>query len=96
MTGDDPVRLGFVASFNRPGGNVTGVTILSGALAAKRLGLLHELLPRAKTIAVLINLDFQPSEGFHADVERPPTSSGYRFDDWRRATTARSRSPSID
>ena len=69
MTGDDPVRLGFVASFNRPGGNVTGVTIWSGVLATKRLGLLHELLPRAKSIAVLIDLGFQPSERFHSDVE---------------------------
>jgi putative tryptophan/tyrosine transport system substrate-binding protein len=69
MTGDDPVRLGFVASFNRPGGNITGVTIWSGALAAKRLGLLHELIPSAKSIAVLIDLGFQPSERFHSDVE---------------------------
>jgi putative ABC transport system substrate-binding protein len=69
MTGADPVRLGFVASFNRPGGNVTGVTIWSGVLATKRLGLLHELIPRAKSIAVLIDLGFQPSERFHSDVE---------------------------
>jgi putative ABC transport system substrate-binding protein len=70
LTGDDPVRLGFVASFNRPGGNATGIAILSGELAAKRLGLLRELVPQASTIAVLINPDYQPvSQRFKADIE---------------------------
>jgi putative tryptophan/tyrosine transport system substrate-binding protein len=69
MSGDDPVRLGFITSFNRPGGNLTGVSILSGELAAKRLALLRDLVPQARTIAVLINSDFGPSGRFKIDIE---------------------------
>jgi putative ABC transport system substrate-binding protein len=52
---DDPVQLGFVSSFNRPGGNMTGLSLVSGALGAKRLELVRELLPHATVIALLTN-----------------------------------------
>jgi putative tryptophan/tyrosine transport system substrate-binding protein len=61
VTGTDPVNVGFVASFNHPGGNATGVTFLTATLDAKRLGLLRELLPQATVIASLLDANYPAS-----------------------------------
>jgi len=68
-TGDDPIKLGLVASFNRPGGNVTGVSNLVAELGSKQIGLLRELAPGATTITVLVNPNFPGTETQLRDVE---------------------------
>jgi putative ABC transport system substrate-binding protein len=67
--GVDPVQLGVVASLNRPGGNITGVNMFTAMMGAKRLGLLHELVPTAALIAVLINPTNSNSEALSKDIE---------------------------
>jgi putative ABC transport system substrate-binding protein len=55
VTGADPLKFGFVASFNKPGGNITGIWMVLTALAEKRLQLMHDLLPKAELIGLLVN-----------------------------------------
>jgi putative ABC transport system substrate-binding protein len=77
--GDDPVTTGLVASLNRPGGNMTGVYLLTTGLEAKRLGLLHELVPRATTIAALMNDNYPPAETQLRDLREAAPRVGVRL-----------------
>jgi putative tryptophan/tyrosine transport system substrate-binding protein len=67
-TGDDPVRVGLVASLNRPGGNLTGVSVFNNRLGSKRLGLLREMVPTASPIALLVNPTNPDSEDEATDI----------------------------
>jgi len=79
LTGDDPVKFGLVASLNRPGGNLTGVSFLSPALEAKRVELLRELVPTATTIAVLVNPNSPGAEARLRDVREAARLLGQQF-----------------
>jgi putative ABC transport system substrate-binding protein len=78
-TGNDPIKLGLVASLNRPGGNVTGVSNLIAELASKRLGLLRELVPRANVIAMLMNPNVPDGERQLRDVEAAVRALGLQL-----------------
>jgi ABC-type uncharacterized transport system substrate-binding protein len=73
-TGGDPVKLGLVASLNRPGINVTGVTFVAAELGAKQLGLLHELRLGAVRVGVLVDPNFPVTESFISDVRAAASS----------------------
>jgi putative ABC transport system substrate-binding protein len=74
VSGGDPVKLGLVASLNRPGGNVTGVFFVIAELGAKQLGLLHELQPGAVRVAVLVDPNYPPTEFFVSDIQAAASS----------------------
>jgi putative ABC transport system substrate-binding protein len=67
--GGDPVKQGLAASYNRPGGNATGVSLLTNPAEQKRLGLLHELVPQATTVGFLVNPTFPGSGSQISDVQ---------------------------
>jgi putative tryptophan/tyrosine transport system substrate-binding protein len=78
-TAADPVKLGLVASFNRPGGNATGVSFMSAAMEPKRLGVLQELLPRAKLIAALVDPNFLTSADQLRDLQNAARELGWQI-----------------
>jgi putative ABC transport system substrate-binding protein len=73
---DDSVKAGIVASFNRPGGNATGVYLFASIVETKRLGLLHELIPTTQVIAVLVNATSTLAETQTADLQAAARSLG--------------------
>ena len=74
----DPVKTGLVASLNRPGGNVTGVSLLASAIDAKKLGLLRELVPAASAIGLLINPKYPAAKSQSGEVQEAAKSLGVK------------------
>jgi putative ABC transport system substrate-binding protein len=85
-SGSDPVELGLVASLNRPGGNVTGVTSVNADISAKRLGVLRELVPRAARYVTLLNPTSLLAEPFNRDLQAAALSLGIHVDVLRAST----------
>jgi len=78
-TADDPIANGLVASLNRPGANITGVAFLSTELAGKRLGLVRELIPQAKLVALLVNAGNSEMRTIIKDTQDAANSMGIRL-----------------
>jgi len=80
MTSADPMQEGLVASYNRPGGNVTGLSIMNVELGAKRLGLLHELIPKALRIAAFINPNSSIAEPLIREAQVGASNIGWQLE----------------
>ena len=78
-TGIEPVQAGLVTSLSRPGGNLTGINMIAGPLPAKQLGILHDLVPAAGTIAVLINPNNANAERDAATVQDAARAIGVQI-----------------
>jgi putative ABC transport system substrate-binding protein len=79
LMGGDPVRLGLVAAYNRPGGNATGAVLLTTTLDTKRLGLLRAMLPNGTRIALLVNPNFPDAESRKSRVLEAARSTGHEI-----------------
>jgi putative ABC transport system substrate-binding protein len=80
VAGGDPVATGLMASLNEPGGNVTGISSLGGELGAKRLGLLHDLVPRAMRVAVLVDPVTAFAKSTIAETQTAASAIGIQVD----------------
>ena len=85
--GLDPVEIGLVASLNRPGGNVTGISSMNAELGPKRLGLLHELLPSAACFAVLVNPNNRSAEALIRDMQTTASAIGRQIEIFAASST---------
>jgi putative ABC transport system substrate-binding protein len=85
-SGGDPVAMGLIASFSRPGGNITGVAFMTAQLGAKRIGVLHELLPSATQLAVLGNAHNALTEETVKDVQTNAGAVGMHVDAFYAST----------
>jgi ABC-type uncharacterized transport system substrate-binding protein len=79
-TGADPVKLGFVASLNQPGGNATGVSFFTSEMGSKQAGLVHELIPAAANVGLLVNPNFPATDAQTRDVTTAASAIGFQID----------------
>src|ERR1700743_1838553 len=86
LVGGDPVKQGLAASLSQPGGNATGVTLLTSLLEPKRFGLLRELVPAAATVGVLLNPNYAPAEASLQDVRKAADAVGVQVQVFRAGT----------
>src|SRR5215467_10048485 len=88
IIGGDPVKLGLAASYRRPGGNATGISILTATLEPKRLELLRELMPHVSTIGALLDPNLPPYEGQRQDLREAARALDLQVQELRASTDA--------